>query len=550
MEIISLLMQFFEYYSMTVAILLLGFLPGYLLLDSFTDNINIEEKITVSFGLTALLIDLGYIVAYLLSPSIKELFPQTILYFLFFLLIYRGTRKKPQKAYTPIPKDLLLLVVVFVVQYLFKVSLQPIIPFYPMGADYYEHYQRSQVLLDLHNENPYVDIFPFWYIPDRTPLFNIIGAFFLALFRDRYWIIQITSCLFNSILILPGYLIAKRLFNSKAAILVTLILSMNPFLTENALYTWPKNLAAYFCLLFLYFLLFHGNIFYAGMFGALGYLSHQYSSLYIVAGAFYLLLKGKGEPKVVLKSLIILLGTVCFLTSPWFLWKGYTYGPTYGTKFLSYPFATGGVLQIIFNPTEEILARFWATPMSRIIWIRVENALETLIPFSLFSFPIDNVDLSKYYFHTIPGSLTLAPLFFAFRGMSRNREAMKSVACFLLIPFLGTLLLYGWLFGAGLARQTLQPIVVLLGVFAAKELSETKHGTFTLVYLIEILEFCIFIWWIHIYDLYLLQRVYTPGFCRKMYLAWDLVDPNQLLFILPAISLQFILVWLGVSKKK
>ena len=173
--------------------------------------------------------------------------------------------------------------------------------------------------------------------------------------------------------------------------------------------------------------------------------------------------------------------------------------------------------------------------------------METLIPFSLFSWSINNTSISEYYFHTIPGSLTLAPLIFALRGLSRNREASRKIGLFLLTAFLGTLLLYGWFFGAGLARQTLQPVVVLLLVFAAKAFSETRSPTFILGYLLEGIEFCIFIWWIHIYDLYLLQVVYTPDFCRKMMLAWDLVDPNQLFFIVPAAILQVALFWLAIS---
>ena len=535
---------------MSIAVLILSFLPGYLILDSIVSRFNDEEKVVMSFGFTALLIGIEYSLAYLLSPSIKEVLPQIYLYVLFFLLVYRVTNGKTKTLSTSLSQHSLLIVLVFVVQYLLKVSFQPMIPFYPMGADFYEHYQRSQVFLDLRNVDPYVDIFPFWYISDRTPLFNIIGTFFLALFKDRYWILQVTSCLFNSVLVLPVYLIAKRLFDEKVAVITTFILSMNPFLTENALYTWPKNLAAYFCLLFLYILLFHRSMFFAGLFAALGYLSHQYVSLYILAGVVFLLWERKGGSRASIKSIGILLLTFCVFTSPWFLWKGFTYGPAQGTKFLSYPFATGGVLQVVYNPMDKIIDQFLKTPISRIIWIRVANALETVIPLSLFSFPINSSALSKYYFHTIPGGLTLVILFFVLKGISRNWEVLKRIVWFVSIPFFGSLLLYGWLFGAGLARQTLQPVVALLPIFAAKELSERGRVIFLTTYLAETVEYCILIWWIHIYDLYLLQRVYTPGFCRKMFLAWDLVDPNQLFFILPTIVFQFTLVCLGISEKK
>ena len=515
------------------------------MLNVIPNKFDEEEKISMSFGLTALLIGVGYITSYLASSSIKSVFPQAVLCLAGLLLLYLGIRGRKSEENKGKSVDVYLLAV-FLAQYLLKISLQSLIPFYPMGADYYEQYERVRFFLYIHEKDPYKIMFPWWHVPDRTPLFNIIGVFFFAFFRDRYWILQVVSCLFNSILILPGYLIAKKMFDRKTATLTVLLLSMNPFLTENALYTWPKNLAAYFCLLSLYFLMFHKNLFYAGSFAALGYLSHQYSIWYIVAGMGHLLFKGRKDRNSIFKELMTFLLSFCLLVSPWFFWKGYTYGLTYETKFLYYPFAVHGVLQVVTRSAEEILSEFLATPISTIAWIRVENALETLIPFSLFSWPISKAAVSEYYFHTIPGGLTLAPLFFALRGLWKNRGALKRVDLFFSIPFLGTLILYGWFFGAGLARQTLQPVIVLLVIFAARGLSETGRRIFILSYLMETIEFCLFIWWIHIYDLYLLQEVYTPGFVRDLMLAWDLVDPNQLFFILPAIALQLFLIILIV----
>lgn len=546
----SLVSQSVEYYSTALSILLLGFIPGYILLRIIPNDLNEEERLCTSFGLTVLLIGLGYSLSYLASSSVASVFPQVVFSLVVLPLIYFGIRGRRLEKSSDDPLDVYLLAP-FLVQFLLKISLQPLIPFYPMGADYYEHYERARFFLDIHKVDPYKIMFPWWHVPDRTPLFNIVGAFFLALFRDRYWILQAVSCLFNSILILPGYLIAKKLFGRRTAILTVLFISMNPFLTENALYTWQKNLAAYFCLLLIYFVVFQKNTIYSGLSAGLGYLTHQYSALYIVAGVIYLLTRRVGEEKTSRsRELLIFLSTLGLVVSPWFLWKWYTYGSTLGTRFLYYPFAVHGVIQALQWSGSDIMSEFWSTPATMVIWIRIANAMETLIPVPILSWPITISNLSNYYFHTIPGALTIAPLIFSVLGLWRKVEELKRIDQFLYIPFLGTLLTFGWLFGEGLARQTMQPIVVLLVIFAASILSESRDMTSIGVYLIEAFEFCVFIWWIHIYDLYLLQQSYTPVFIRSTMFGWDLVDPSQLFFVLPSVIFQLSLVLLQVRSVK
>ena len=531
---------------MAFLVLSFGFLPGFLLLGFLSDWFDFKERLAMSFGFTILLIWIGYQLSFLIGLPIKEVFPSIILLFVVFLVVCRQAKGLGCPAKGDI-QSTSFLIAVFLVQYLLKISIQPMIPFYPMGNDYHEHFQRASFFLNIHESNPFETIaWSSWYASDRTPLFNIIGAFFFALTFERYWVFQVVSCLFNSILVLPSYLIAKRLFDEKVGIITALIVSINPYLTENALYTWPKNLAAYFCLLLIYVVIFRKGTVYAGIFGGLGYLSHQYSLLYILATIAYLVMREKVQTQVLFKKISGLLLVLGLTVLPWFAWNTYVYGSPIRSPFFYYPFSVHGVSWAINSPPDKILSEFWATPLTRIVWIRIMNAAETLLPLTLLSLPVTKPAILSYYFHTIPGALTLAPLIFVFIGLKENITELKDVHLFLTIPFLSTLFIFGWPFGAGLTRQTLQSVVVILIIFAASVLSKTKRIIFVLSFLAETVEFCVFIWWLHIYELYELQKSYLPEFIPKRMLAWDLVDPNQLFFILPAMLLQFSLILLLV----
>lgn len=542
----SVLIHCIEYYGMAFLVLILGFLPGFLFLDSLSDRFSLEERLCMSFGFTILLIGIGYLVTYLSGMAINNAFPKIVFCLFVFLVVYRLTKGMKTKKEAG-SQSISFIVAILLVQYLLKISIQPMIPFYPVGIDYHEHYQRAIFFFEIHESNPFEPIaWCEWYPSDRTPLFNIVGAFFFSLTYEKFWILQVVSCLFNSILILPSYLIADKVFDRKTALITALLISMNPYLTENALYTWPKNLAAYFCLLLIYFGVFRREMICAGLFAGLGYLSHQYSLLYIIATIAYLVMRGRTQTGIPFKKLMNMLLFLGLTVFPWFAWKTLVYRSPFRGPFLYYPFSVHGALWVINASPDEIFSEFWATPATKIMWTRIVNAAETLLPLTLTSHPITKSNISHYYFHTIPGALTLAPLIFMFKGLRENRTELRAMYPFLVIPFLGTLYLFGWPHGAGLARQTLQPVVAILIVFAASALSKTKRATFVFSYLVETVEFCVFIWWLHIYELYELQKSYTPEFIPKRMLVWDLVGPNQLLFVLPTVFLQLFLIGLAV----
>jgi hypothetical protein len=117
--------------------------------------------------------------------------------------------------------------------------------------DWWQHYNLSQMYMGkVPHDYLWLGMYNF---ASRTPLMNLNAAFFLSLFGDAYWRYQIVASILNSAVILPAYLLMRRISGGKTAIIVIALLFLSPSIVHNTFYPWQKLFAAYFVLLAAYF---------------------------------------------------------------------------------------------------------------------------------------------------------------------------------------------------------------------------------------------------------------------------------------------------------
>jgi len=339
----------------------------------------------------------------------------------------------------------------FVISVLIRTSLQTLWEYPLMGADWYAHAFLYPTSYQLGS----------WAPSTRTPLFSLLLYTLHSLLGTStcsFWISQIASVIMNSALVLPAYLIAEKAFDSRVAGFSALLIAINPFLIENSIYTWPKNLAAYFVLLMFYFIFFRkgGKTDYiiAGTLGGLAYLGHNYALLYVLSAFALMVYSKKGACYFLLPFLL--------LQVPHLLWA-FSHGSAVTSPLVYYPIAVSGPESAFDGNVSELWSAFRSTPAATHLGIRAVNAFNTLLP-AHFRHPL------LYYYFTYPGALTsllyIFVLVWLWKHVLVKQEAGPYLVGLVAVPFFLTVAIFGFP-EAGLARETLHPtipVLIFLGV--------------------------------------------------------------------------------------
>jgi len=355
---------------------------------------------------------------------------------------------------------------------------------------------------------------------DRTPLFSLIILAYhklLGYSLYEFWVSQITSVLLNSLFLFPAYMIARKVFGIKIAVVSTIFMTITPFLLEQSIYTWPKNLAMYFALLMIYFAFFseaEDRIKYllAGIFGSLGFLAHNYVTVYVITTFFALIYfhrrahSSQSRNRLVKNFCLFTLGLILPLL-PYFFWVFVSYGTVSTSRFIYYPFAVDpeDVDTILNGDPNTVVRKFFLTPISKIIWVKVADAIVTLTPAAL---PVNPIATSfrtyfpvYYYSHDYPGALStlmyFLVVFWFVRYVLRKTKTNKVLFVFLIVPFVMFLVVSGWLdwglLTAGL-HPTL-PILVMLGFNELEKFNNRLNFLFKIfIFAGAIIENAIFMW--------------------------------------------------------
>lgn len=401
-----------------------------------------------------------------------------------------------------------ILLFLFIFQFFIGVFLQTLIPYYPMGGDWFSHYQTSS---KISNGNMV-------FANGRPPVFNILGSMYLKIFSNNFWVFQIASVFLSSLLVIPLYLIAKN-FNKNAAIITIIFVVLNSFVLQNTIYTWPKNLTTFFVLFFFYFII-KNQSFFSILPASLALYTSPISLFFIPAGYVYGYLK---KNKNLLKSLLILI--LIFL--PFALYSVLKTGSRYTDPFILYPIAVNGMEKLVADPISKTFTDFLSKPFYYIIGIRVINFIMTMFPVllmfklaSLFiNIPIIHiqkiVDITQvpilyHFMHSMPGALSMLVYVFSMIGLYKLFKSDKKMFLLIILPLVFGVLYWGWI-KAGLVNDLFAPLVPLLIMVAIPQMKSKK-----MVYLslgLMVLEGIIFA---HVYHDYLSVFIQSSNTTQQM----------------------------------
>lgn len=429
------IMHFLDICLDFLVIFLLGFLPGFIILQIFT-NLGEEEVVCTSFAISFFFYAMVSFSCYLLKiPQQPFAIIATCLLALS-LLLWKRTRAKHwwhsiSKLVLGSRTTVTLVFTLFFIFCIHALCHQALTPIYTLGnwiGDWCQHYERT---LFFFNQGSYFPNDPAFLM--RMPLFHLVEAFFLSLLGKNYWTFQIVSTLLNTTFILAIFLLGTRLFNRRVGILCLLFAALNPFILRNCTYTWPKLFSTYYVLLSLYFYLkiktatfknkeklpLEGLL--AALFAGLAYMAHHLALFYIIALAidsviFYRVRFGKGFYKHLLPHLLLF----CVILLPWYVWASSIYGIS---------------AALLSNPT----IAFPHLKPPEWLYVRAYNTLSTLIPVMLLQAMkklflhgyLDKYHMFSgflaYYWGTLPGALTTG---FTIYLPSLVREGLNKVRGF------------------------------------------------------------------------------------------------------------------------
>lgn len=504
-------MNLIMYWWYISVVFIISFIPGFAIASRF-NKLSFTERLAVSFGFS-------FIVLALMVPFFAfkhDYLAQLIFTGIFVVSLWYLLKKRSEFKFEI---DSRFIILVLIIGLVLKFFLQTLWEYPVTGGDWIAHTLFIPYYFDSGN----------WTLPhDRTPFFNLLIYSYHHLLGTsifQYWISQIISVIANSVFVLPAFLIAKNVFNDKVAKISAAFMVITPWLVWQSIYTWPKNLAMYFILLMIYFMFFKKEskpLSYglSGLFGALAFLTHNYTAFYILTAllAFIFVKKIYQHPPIILQELfkekfIYFFIVIVAAIVPYFLWMYTSYGEIVTSRLLYYPFSVNGYLQAANGDPEEIFNTFFNTPISSIIGTRISNAIVTLLPVAL---PINPIATNfptyypvLYYMQDYPGGLSflmyiLVVIWFS-RYLFRKTNTNTVLVILVMVPFLVTLFIAGWK-DWGLLTYALGPTVPILIMFGTNELigfktSWIRNAYMYLMFIVCLIEVLIF--GVLINDLYL-----------------------------------------------
>ncbi len=321
---------------------------------------------------------------------------------------------------------------------------------------------------------PFIDVWGvnfFW----RTPLVGLVTSFYfqalgISVPTDLLWrvppleqgvsyqIFQITGSFLNTLVVPAAYLVLRKLFRVRVALVSLAFLAFNPFLFMNIFYTQTKDFVGYFVLLGIYFLIEKRAQYLSGFLLALAYLAHDGALVYVIGLVVFAAIKRWR------KWVVSLIFTLAAAVIPWQMLGWFGFGQV--NRFFFYPFSPGGIPAVPSVAT----AAFWKTPLYMLGWIRIVTAYLLLVPFQFERFaptPSVLVSVGLSTLLTIPGAMGLALFPFAYYSLARCWKYRRDeILCFMVLPVLMIILYTGWPGGlvALSFAQAMVPLLVGYGV--------------------------------------------------------------------------------------
>jgi hypothetical protein len=334
--------------SLVFAIILLSYLLSFLHLVRWK-RLSADEALALSVGVASLIFGAAAFTTHAFGTN------QRVIHVIVLAVLWLACAPGVVTGISSLKRSDIRGPLLFVVFLSLIMLLQLALPIYIGGAwyfDWWQHYNLAQLYMGkVAHDYLWLGIYNF---ASRTPLMNLNAAFFLSVFGDNYWVYQIVASILNSAVILPVYLVLKRLMGARLSAAVIALMCLSPSIVHNAWYPWPKLFAAYFALMAAHFYLEYrrdgvvpdtaGCVLVFALIWT-GFLAHQstlFSSGVILIDMFVRALRR--EP-----ARFVLLGLLCaglflIINGVWFTWATSFFGIK--KSFLSYyerPATVGGL---------------------------------------------------------------------------------------------------------------------------------------------------------------------------------------------------------------
>lgn len=313
-------------------------------------------------------------------------------------------------------------------------------------------------------------------ISDKLPVNYIWSSYSLDI-NNTYVKFQIIAQVLNCILIVPAFILIRKVFSEKVAKLASILVATSPYFLYNSFFTWPKSFVAFFILssiLLLYSSKKLKYTFAAGVFMGLGYLTHDLAILYIASILLVVILDKR------FRDAILLILTCLTIVVPWFIFSVIIYKKP--SSFMLYPLSIDGIPQP--QNKKQIIETFFNTPILKIVKIRLESIFYLLSPYQVM-FSEGGQALGRRFWafslFSIPGSLSIGTLFFSLVSLFKTQILKKrDLIIISFLPIILSTVIIGWPKGLG-SLHFAETSIIILTAFAACYLVGKKSIKFIII---------------------------------------------------------------------
>ncbi|MGA0588045.1 hypothetical protein ACO2Q2_13085 [Dyella sp. KRB-257] len=252
----------------------------------------------------------------------------------------------------------------------------------------------------------------------KLPKFTYVGTLWPDVGRlgsDRYFrSFLVVGIVLNAMLVVAAGLLFASFGLSNVYLVVGLILLIiNPYVISQVLFTWPKEMAAFFLLMATHAIRFRRNLVLAGILSALGYLSHPYAIVFAFSYAVYLFLSGS-DISVRIKKVVTFGVSFVLVVAPWFIWS-----------------------RIILAIPSDLIAQNFDSSASIVdlLWVRLHNGYIATFPSFFQDYPLLANQFVQENLVSLPGAVGLFFIWAAYAGCFYYARSLRFLIFFgIVIP--------------------------------------------------------------------------------------------------------------------
>jgi len=320
----------------------------------------------------------------------------------------------------------------------------------------------------------------FQYVGTLWPDVGVLG-------EDKYFRIFLTvGIILNAMFIIPVILLFKKFGVGREYVIAgVLLIIFNPYFISQTLFTWPKEMAAFFIMLATYTLISYGSPIIVGLLLALSYHSHPYSIVFAGSfGIFFLLQNWKTniiEKQTVFSKKEVFLEWASSLKKAMFSRQVLLYSSTFILVVLPWFIWTRLVLSISSDLISQNL--FSGGSLKSNIWVRFYNFYNTIFPRFFDIFPLNWESMTQVCLVNLSGIIGVIFFIQAFLACKKYYSQQRVVVIYnILLP--GALLISIFSSPAVPALHGFQAIAPILILLSLKWMQDNLSKKFLVIFVV------------------------------------------------------------------